>query len=301
MSRPPKLIAQARSLPFEEWPPADRAAWEAACRPAQRLKRGGAASHLKEITRRDLVRRYGYFLDYLRRVQVLPDAVAAAGYVTPERVEPFVEELRNRVGSVTLYATVYKVRRMAQLLAPEQDFTWLCEIEKDLALVMRPKSKADRLVYANVLVEAGMTLMVEAEAATHRSALARARQYRNGLMVAMLALHPLRLKNFSALEIGSTFGRVNGAWWIILSAKDTKENRPDERQIVRFLVRWIERYLDIHRPILARNRQVTALWLSSNDGGAMTYSAVERAIDSTTLSTVGIKVCPHLFRASAVS
>jgi hypothetical protein len=54
-----------------------------------------------------------------------------------------------------------------------------------------------------VLIDAGMMLMAEADAATHRSALARARQFRNGLMVAMLAFHPLRLGNFVALEIGA--------------------------------------------------------------------------------------------------
>ena len=53
--------------------------------------------------------------------------------------------------------------------------------------------------------------------------LARARQFRNGLMVALEALHPIRLKNFAALEIGRTFKKVNKAWWIVLSASETKE------------------------------------------------------------------------------
>ena len=66
------------------------------------------------------------------------------------------------------------------------------EIEKDLGFVMQPKSKFDRTVYTNVLIDAGMKLMAEADATTHRSALARARQFRNGLMVTMLAFHPIR-------------------------------------------------------------------------------------------------------------
>jgi hypothetical protein len=55
-----------------------------------------------------------------------------------------------------VYGTIYKVRRMAQLLAPDRDFTWLSEIDKDLALVMVPRSKFGRLIYANVLVDAGV-------------------------------------------------------------------------------------------------------------------------------------------------
>ncbi len=55
--------ATVRSLPIEFWPEADRKAWVAACLPSQRLKRGGAGSHMKPITLKDMARRYGYFLD----------------------------------------------------------------------------------------------------------------------------------------------------------------------------------------------------------------------------------------------
>jgi integrase len=272
------------------------------CRPAERLRRGGAASHLKDITCRDLARRYGYFLDHVERLEGLDGNGKAASYVTPERVDHFIAELQARVSSVTVYGSIYKLRRMAQVLALGRDFTWLTEIEKDLALVMQPRSKFNRLVYTNVLLEAGMMLMAEADAATHRSALARARQFRNGLMVALLALHPIRLKNFAALEIGRTFKKVRDSWWIVLSASETKEKRADERPVDTGLTLWIDRYLKIHRPVLARTDDPpTALWLSSNDGGAMSYSSVERAISATTLATVGINVSPHLFRTAAAS
>jgi integrase len=293
---------KVRSLPRDRWPEVDCSAWAAACRPAERLRRGGAASHMKDITRRDLERRYGYFLDHVQRSEHFDRNGKAASYVTPERVDHFIAELQARVSSVTVYGSIYKLRRMAQLLAPGRDFTWLTEIEKDLALVMQPRSKFNRLVYTNVLLEAGMTLMAEAEAATHRSALARARQFRNGLMVALLALHLIRPKNFAALEIGRSFKKVNDSWWIVLSASETKEKRADERPVDTGLALWIDRYLKIHRPVLARTDDPpTALWLSSNDGGAMSYSGVERAISATTLATVGINVSPHLFRTAAAS
>jgi integrase len=291
-----------RSLHIDQWPGADRSAWAAARRPAERLKRGGAASHLKDVTCRDLARRYGYFLDYVQRSEGLAGDAEAAGHVTPDRVDGFLAELQARVRSVTVYGSIYKLRRMAQLLAPGRDFTWLTEIEKDLALVMQPWSKFSRLVYSHVLTEAGMTLMTEADAATRRSALGRARQFRNGLMVALEALHPIRLKNFAALEIGRSFKKINNAWWIVLSASETKENRPDERSVDPYLTRWIERYLNIHRPVLARTNDAPAsLWLSSNNGKPMTCNAVERVFKKTTLDTVGVDLSLHLFRTSAAS
>jgi hypothetical protein len=291
-----------RSLPLEGWPDTDRLAWTAACRPTERLKRRGAVSHLKDVTRRDLVRRYGYYLDYVQRTEGINRTAQATVYVTPDRVERFRLELEARVSSVTVYGTIYKLRRMAQLLAPDRDFAWLSELEKDVALGMVPRSKLDRLIYSNVLVDAGMTVMIEAEAAMHRSDLGRARQFRNGLMLAVLAFHPLRLKNFAALEIGRTFRRIKGTWWIILPASETKEKRPDERTVDPALIHWIERYLSIHRRLLARGRDGSAcLWLSSNNGSAMTYGAAERVIKQTTLATVGMDLSPHLFRAAGVS
>jgi integrase len=298
-----QVPGKVRSLPLDLWPEADRRAWTAACRPAERLKRGGAAGHLKPITRDDLARRYGYFLDFLNRRGVLQMDGSAAAYVTPGNVEAYIAELKDRVGSVTVYGSIYKLRRAAQLIAPGHDVRWLAEIEKDLALVMRPRSKFDRMVLAEVLVEAGLTLIAEAEAATSRTSLSRARQFRNGLMVALLGFCPIRLKNFAALEIGRSFAEIKGRWWIVLSASETKENRPDERPVHELLNPAIDRYLTHYRPILLARagNPSSALWLSSNDGAPMSYSGVEFTIKTTSLLTVGVDVSPHLFRTSGAS
>jgi len=298
----PGHFGQIRSLPIDQWPEADRSAWMDACRPAERLRRGGAASHLREITQRDLARRYGYFLDHVQRSEGIDRNAEVATYVTPDRVSRFVAELQARVGSVTMYGSIYKLRRTAQLLAPWRDLSWLTEIEKDLELVMQPKTKFHRLIYSHVLLEAGLTLMAEVDSSTNWSALARARQFRNGLMVALLALHMIRLKNFAALEMGRTFRQVNGAWWIVLPALETKEKRADERPVDPCLTRWIDQYLAVQRPVLARtDAPPPALWLSCNDGKAMSCSGVARVISQTTLATVGIDLSPHLFRVGGAS
>jgi integrase len=121
-------------------------------------------------------------------------------------------------------------------------------------------------------------------------------------MVAMLAMHPIRLKNFAALEIGRSLVEIKGSWWIVLSASETKEDRPDERRIDDLLQQALDRYLKKYRPLLAgADRSTTALWLSSNDGNPMTYDGVARVITETTRSTVGVAVSPHLFRTSGAS
>jgi integrase len=320
-----------RSAPLAEWTIADQAAWARATAPALRLRKGGAGSHLAAITQRDLAKRYGYFIDHLIRKDLLdPDAELAA-QVTPDLVASFVGELSCRVSSVTTAGTVYKLRRAAELLDPNRDFAWLAEIEKDLALIMRPKSKDGRVVDPDLIVEAGLALIKEATDNPAPTPLQRARQVRDGLMIALLALCPIRLKNFAALELQASFRRVGTRWWIVLDRSDTKSGRPDERPVPRDLDAAIEAYLLVHRLVLAAANKrsdiesldpkgrpadppnakarcddplanITGpLWLSSNTGERMSYSAVERTITETTRLTLGVAVSPHLFRSCAAT
>ncbi len=207
----------------------------------------------------------------------------------------------NASSSVTLYGSIYKLRRATELLAPDHDVSWLGELEKDLDLMKQPKSKLNRLVLAEVLVTAGLTLMTEADAAAHRKALQRATQHRNGLMIALLACCPIRLKNFAALSLGETLVQIEDCWWIVLTADQTKEKRPDERRIPDFLNPYVDQYVAAHRAVLAKSEEPnTACWLS-RCGAPMSYLGVEESVTRTALATTGIAVSPHLFRMSAAT
>jgi integrase len=289
-----------RSLPIHLWPIADKAAWEEACRPSLRLKRGGAASHMRSVTQNMLAKRRGYFLDFLSRAGRLDMNAAAGAQVTPDNVEAYVAELKGRVDSVTVYGSIQKLRRFVQLVAPHRDLDWLIAIERQLFSEMRPRSKWGRVLFSDVLSDAGLKLMAEAEV-VKRPKLTRARMFRNGLMIALLAYCPVRLKNFAALEIGRSFVDVDGAWWIVLTAAEIKEKRPDERPVPEELTDPINRYLEIYRPILARGgSESTALWLAM-DGKPMSYASMGELITETTRKTSGVNVNPHLFRTSGVT
>ena len=304
-----------RSLPIELWPAADREVWIKACRPSVRLSRGGAAAHMKPITQADLARRYGYFLDHLDRRGLLDPAAAAGGHLTPAAVEGFMAEVRELWRSVTLAQSIHKLRRMGEILAPKRDFSWLAEIEKDLALVAYPKPRFDRIILTEHLVEAGLTLIREAEIAHHRRRIWRATQMRNGLMVALLALCPIRSKNFASLRLQENFRRVGDAWWIILSSRETKSGRPDERPVPQDLNRAIALYLTWARPILLNLPDFSigsvpsgasdpflsgALW-AGEKGDALGGSGLDRAIAGTTRMVVGTALSPHDFRRCAAT
>jgi integrase len=315
------MTGVVRSLPLKNWPKADRLGWEAACLPGKRLTRGGAAAHLAPVTQADLANRYGLYLDFLDRSGRLDLAADEGAQVTPEAIAAFIVELQNRVSSVTVSRTIYKMRRAAECIAPGRDFAWLAEIGKDLALLERPKEDFGRDVSPERLVEAGLTLMREAEADTTGSWLRRALLVRNGLMVALLAPCPIRLRNFATLEIGRSFLRLDNGWWIVLD--DTKSGRPDHRPVPHFLRGFIESYLSVYRPVLLYHStcrsdeglaaMFSALWTTSlltestsalwvgQLGRPLTYNAVARLITDTTLMTLCVPVNPHRFRKTAAT
>ena len=303
MSNKIKLTPRkGRALPLQLWPQADRNAWNAACRPGSRLKPGGRAGHLRPVTREDHAEQYAYFIGFLERNGLLEMDGPAAANVTADKVDAYLADLKSRMSAMTVHSRICRLRRAANYMAPGRDFGWLAEIAKDLALVARPRSKFDRLVLSEVLVRAGLKLIHEVECRRDLTKLAPACRVRNGLIVALLAFCPIRRKNFAGLEIGRSFVKIRGKWWILLSASETKEKRADERPVNELLTPIIERYLDQYRPVLARSANPpAALWLSANDGKPLTDKEVTSIIGKSTLSTSGVRVTPHLFRTSTAS
>jgi integrase len=289
-----------RSLPIAAWPKSDQSAWAEACRFSVRLWRGGSASHLAAVSQRDIANRYGLFLDYLDRHNRLDPSLGVTQLVTPEYVDGFLDELEARVRSVTVWNSIYKLRRAAELIVPASDFSWLKEIEKDVAAVMQPRDKTERLVLTERLVEAGLTLIEEAEA-FGKTPVGRARGVRNGLMIALLGPHPLRIRNFATLRIGQTIKRVEGRWWLIISVRQTKTHRLDERRISDFMTKIIDRYVEVHRPALSGNESESAFWISSTTRKQITVKNMGSLISKITLQTIGVDVSPHLFRTAAAT
>jgi integrase len=294
-------LGSPRSLLMAEWPQADRLGWEQACKPAQRLHRGGAASHLARVSQADIANRYGLYLDFLQRNRRIDPTMGAMTLVTPNNVNEFIAELQARVRSVTVWNSLYKLRRAAQLIAPGGDFGWLAEIERDIALVMIPRSKADSLVLAERLVEAGLVLIKEAEM-FGKTPLACALGVRHGLLIALLALHPIRIKNLAALAIANTFVNVDGRWWLHVPADDTKSDLVDQRQVPEFITDAVNKYVSTHRTVLNHgNAEQPALWISSTTGRQMTTKNLGTLISKLTRETIGVDVSPHLFRTAGVS
>src|SRR5262249_16083415 len=205
-------LITSRALPRERWPQEERKAWNVASQPPTRLKPDGRAGHLRPATREDHAQQYGYFLGFLDRNGLLELDGPPTANVTAAKVHAYLAELKTRVSSMTVHTRICRLRRATQYMAPAPDPPCLSQICKDLALDTRPRSKFDRLVMSEVLVEAGLKLIGEAERVPKMTKRARSCKVRNGLMVALLAFCPIRRKNFGELELGRSFVKIRGQW-----------------------------------------------------------------------------------------
>jgi integrase len=285
------------AMPLSAWPTADREVWAQACVAARRLRPGGAAAHMKPSTRTSLVRAYGYLFEFCQRTGLLDQNAEAGAHVRPDIIDAFVHHLHGRVGSVTRASYVSRIRTMARLLAPRRDLIWLKEIEADLRYDARPRPKHHRIVSSERLLALGLELISRGEASKHLTELGRARLVRDGLMIALLALCPIRLRNLAELCVERQLRRIAETWWIMLAADETKTGRPDERPVPAIVAEAIERWLGHWRPVFHPSDD--SFWPSVK-GGPLAYAYVGHIITETTRRELGVAVNPHLFRDCAV-
>jgi len=77
--------------------------------------------------------------------------------VTPENVDVYLAEAKARLSSTTVHVSICCLRRITRYMVPGLELDWLAELAKDLALVAQPRSKFDRFVLPERLIEGGLT------------------------------------------------------------------------------------------------------------------------------------------------
>jgi integrase len=294
-----------RGMPVAEWPLGDRDAWQAALTPGDILDEGGIRARYTPETNHKLAKNYGRWLTWLSRRGLLDDHTSPAERITPERVKAFVADMAEINATGTVLARLQALYEMARLLDGGRDWRWIRRIEARVRARHVPaRSKRDRMVGAADLLALGCTLMAEAPAqSTDRL---RAMQFRDGLIIALLAARPLRLRNLAGLDLERTVAQRGDVWWITIPPEETKTREPIEVPWPEAFDAALATYLDEYRPILCRLRNRwtrpvgTVLWVSTH-GSPMCQMAVYQTIVGRTGTAFGRSINPHLFRDCAAT
>jgi integrase len=284
------------------WPKADQRLWLAAITPADPFSSsGGSRAAHRPISNRNIERGYGRWLTFLARRGMLQETAAPADRITPELVRAYLQELdvlRNKKNSILV--RLEELIEMAKIMGPKRDWAF---IKRFSARVQsRPNDiprKEVRLVGTDELLGLGLKLMEAA--ASHAKPLRSAILYRDGLIIALLSLRPLRLRNFARLTLGEDLISLESTWFILLSPEKTKTHATLHYEWPKQLTSALDTYLRVHRPVLlARNGRWRApvgdrLWVSW-DASPLTEAGVYQQVKYRTRKAFGRPVNPHLFR-----
>ena len=295
-----------RCKTIDQWPATDRDIWLAALRAGDVLENGGELSHRSASTILEYARGYGRWLTWLDCSGLLDGTVTPANRITPGRVRDYIQALARYNATITILNRLEQLKQASKVMESRQNWSWIGQIEASVRVRHQPaRPKRHRVVGIGVLFDLGVDLMKRAESeSTNRRYLMA---YRDGLLIALLAARPLRLRNIVTLALDRTVVRRGESWWIEIDAAETKTQQPIEMPWPQPLVTHLDYYLSEVRPVLGtRGRRGTrppsgALWLSATDGSPMTRGSVYHLIVECTRAAFGRPINPHLFRDCAAT
>jgi len=301
----PELALGGSTLPFAQWPAADRAAWTAAHAHGDPFEPGGLADGWAPTTRRVVENSYGLWLRFAEREGFLEPDSLPASRITRERVAAYALALRVTRSPFSVQSRIQQLGDALRVMVPDQAWPWIGRAAGRLRSRAAPiRNKRDRLQSPERLAELGKQLMTEAVAIG--PTLDAAILYRNGLTIALLAYRPLRMRNLAMIRCDRHLVFRNGAWWLVFAADETKGKRPLEFPFPRDLLGNLAQYLETYRPILLTvggqhpPAPITELWVS-RDATALCYGTIAHHIKRHTRAAFGTAVNPHLFRDCAAT
>lgn len=285
-----------KHLPVSLWPVADTDGFEKADLPGDIFdETAGPGAHLAEGTRRMIRTAYRRWLGYLSAHYPGELASSPAARITPQRVRTFVDCLQTEVRDTTVAHVVLNLYYAARLVQPESDWSWLRAVGSRLAVRARPQNRFGQLVPPLQTLDFGMKLMEKA--ANTRSG---DRDYRDGLIIAVLSLWPLRRRTVAALRVDRHLVFDGTGISVSLFAGDTKAGRPETWRMPPELVPYFMRYLEEVRPSLLGSRPHMGLWPSAK-GCLLTGDRIYNMARKRLGAQFGKKMGLHDFRRAAAT
>jgi integrase/recombinase XerD len=289
-------------LRYAAWPEDDRSRWEAAFKAgADLFDDHGAAVHLADRTRLQIQYAYGKFLFFLAARHGNLLARAPAERLNRKIIEEYVKSQPKSCGGITVANYINHLQITLRYICPSDDWSWLLEIAKRIAARAKRKPEKHHLVTSEVLYSLGMELM-DRSIASGKSTTTWGVQtaFRDGLIIALLALIPLRRRTLAALRMGTHLVKSGDIWLLNIPAEDIKTKRPNEYPISAELSERIDVYLNYIRPQTPGAGTHEYLWASSRSrpmGDRSIYNSVRRR----TRKALGFPVNLHRFRSAAAT
>jgi integrase/recombinase XerD len=292
-------MRRLKHLPVDEWPEADREAFRAAYEPGNVFdETAGPGAHLAEGTRRLIETAYRRWLGFLNTNYLGDLSMAPADRITLARLRAFIDSLSIETGSTSVAIVVDNLCKAARLISPRSDWTWLHSLKSRLMFRARPKDRFDRLIPPCRTLDLGMELMDEALKLPITHHKQREIQYRDGLLLALLSLWPIRRRSIAALTISRHLEFDDAGVNILLHPSDTKAKRAESFRVPEPILPYLRQYLEAIRPRLLGRRNHDGLWASFR-GQPLSGGQIYQIARSRTVQKFGKAMGLHDFRRAA--
>lgn len=292
------------SMPFAHWPEQDKTLWRAAEQPIAFAIMPVPLAEWCKIQRQTAAKHYGQWLRYLQTTA--PDLLAQppGQRMTPGNLGQFFTRRHAEVSVTSLAKYACDLYGVMRSLTPEQDWGWLKQFRHLITSHAKrrlPKDKA--FTHASELLRVGEELIATAFASSDK--IQDPFAFRDGLIILMLILVPVRITQFSLIQLDRHLvQKPQGEWLLHWGAEETKTRRAATHPLPKELVEVLQIYIDAVRPILMRRAAAAAttkaLWIGVS-GQPISSQVLRKIINARTNAVLGYKVNPHAFRASAAS
>jgi len=290
-------------LPFDRWPDEDRSRWQAAFQAGDRFDEAGPGAHLAPSTRKIQWESYARFLGFLSRQRRHLLDRPPEDRIERNIVADYVAWRRSSCGDFAISIDLDHLRGALKLICPGVDWSWLRTTTKRIAAGAPRRRPKYNLVTSERLYALGLELMEGAVADVEAAGQVKkvhAFQYRDGLIISLLALIPLRKRTFTAIRIGKQLIKTGNRWSLDIPAADTKTRHALDYPIADELSERIDVYLTRFRPLIPRADKHTSPW-ASNQGRPMCPDAILEAVRRRTQKALGFPVNLHRFRHAGAS
>lgn len=293
---PPRVGSARRSMPFGEWPEADREAWQEAMKEGDPFEEAGRAAHWRPSTQVRVMKVYGHWLTFLTSIGILQSSVPPADRIGPELVASYIAHLRTSCCDTTALLHVLGLIEALRVMFPDHDRSWLRLCARRLRANMSAgRNKLNRIRPARELFDLGVRLMQDAERGVGTSARWLPVRFRDGLMISLLAARPIRLKNLASIRLGKHIIEAADGYLLCFPAEETKTGQPIEVPVPLDLAPSIERYVERYRAVLLGGTRSDHFWISNN-GTPLRPATIYHQITLRTKQAFGTPINPHLFR-----
>jgi integrase len=290
-----------KHLSREDWPEQDRqlfaAAFHVAADPFDDA--AGSGANLRPRSKEAIHYGYARWLAWL--VLEMPKSLAhpPAERVTRERIKVYAAALRQTMKPSSVASYVAWLFFACRYMFPADDWGWLREIKTRLETnAPRPPHRAipldsERLQTLGLkMMDEARELLTNIDRTNQRQLREAAELYRDGLIIALIALTGLRRRNLQSLTLGSSMTRAGDIWVVAIDSLGSKTKLAIEISLPESISTRIGYYVADVRPLFPDARLHDWLWCAWT-GRPLTDDALYKMFKMRMFERAGVDLTLH--------